>query len=194
MSRTTTVATAFLALLALGHAAPVPKTRPGPIYFPTTVGAKWVYSEDGHDRTEVVTAIEKDGGAFVVTVEAETDGRRGPAGKFRVSEDALFKLESAGILLVPPVCLLRLPVRDGESWDIGHAASRDETVGTATSHAPEHIEVSAGGFPAHRVTADYRRNGTECWTTTWYAVGVGEVRSESESGGRKLTSFTPGKP
>ena len=43
--------------------------KQSPLYYPTTVGTKWVYKEEGSEETLVVAAVEDIDGAKVVTVE-----------------------------------------------------------------------------------------------------------------------------
>jgi hypothetical protein len=67
------VAVAIPSVAALAIAAPAPKEKPL-LYFPTRVGAEWVWvGDDGHTSTHTVTKVEdvqgaKDG-AKLVTVK-----------------------------------------------------------------------------------------------------------------------------
>src|SRR5262245_42591259 len=58
-------------------AAPVPPPKdkePPPYYFPTRVGAEWVYDDDGHEYKFTVTKVERKVGATLVTVGVYQSG------------------------------------------------------------------------------------------------------------------------
>jgi hypothetical protein len=171
-----------LALLGTSAvAAPVPKAKVNPYYFPTTVGAKWVYeTPDGKDETAVVAVVEKDGDDFVVSRETGT-GNRSAYTKMVVSADGLRQeREFTGGKLG---WVLKANVKDGDSWDMPEGGKR-------TVHGPEEVEVPAGKFTALRV--EWENSGGKY--SSWYAPGVGEVkrvmkRGETETVSRALKSF-----
>lgn len=172
-----------LALLCLpAAAAPVPKVKGTPFYFPTTVGARWVYETPGGElETAVVSAVEKDGDDLIVSREG-ADGTRTAYTKMVVSPDGLRQeREFTGGKLG---WVLKANVKAGDSWDTPEGGKR-------TVHGPEAVEVPAGKFTALRV--EWEQFGGKC--TSWYAPGVGEVkrvvkRGETETVTRALKSFT----
>ena len=63
-----------------------------------------------------------------------------------------------------------------------------------TARRPERVEVPAGKFDAERVdrVCENRLDGTRGWSTSWYARGVGLVKSVNSSGASLvLNKFTP---
>jgi len=164
-------------------AAPVPKDAgKATLYFPTTVGAKWVYERDGlNDETAVVSAVEKSGNELIVS-------RTGPQGGLYadviVSAEGIRqdKLNLNG--KTHSMWLVKTKLRAGDSWEV--------TDGKRTVHGPEDVEVPAGKFKALRVVWEYEGGVL----TSWYAPGVGEVKRVEKIGDAKarttrlLKSFT----
>jgi len=168
------------ALLAATLAAPVPKAKAPPLYFPTTVGATWVYERDGGEEAVTVSAVEKDGDDLVVT-RTSADKRGIKYGTVVVSADGLRQPRELADGKVGWV--LKTTVRDGDSWDVPDGGKR-------TVHGPEEVEVPAGKYQALRVV--WERDGET--VTSWYAPDMGEVkrttkRGEEEVVFRALKSF-----
>lgn len=173
-------------------AAPVPKgAGAAPVYFPTTVGAKWVYERDGRgDEIVSVSAAEKvEGGVAVARTAGEGNGT--VYAKVVVSATGLRQDREGPTGDAVPVWLLKTGVRPGDSWEVADGGKR-------TVHEPEKVTVPAGTFTAVRVVWD--REGEQ--QTFWYAPGIGEVkrvvkRGDNEVVTRALKSYKsnadPGK-
>jgi hypothetical protein len=193
MYRVTFVAMIGIGLAPLaGPAAPRLKDSETPqAYFPTTVGSKWVYTTNGKEHVEVVTAVERKDGVTTVTVEYERAGGNRPIQTIEVRPDGLYMTYEVGKAYETPVCMLKLPVKIGESWtvrtnrpDIG-ALRFDREVIEETD-----VETPAGRFRAVRVRGrtDIGNQG-RVQSDYWYAPEVGLVKLDE----RVLQSFTPGK-
>lgn len=174
----------LLLFSGLALAAPVPKDAgKTPIYFPTAVGAKWVYEDtDGETEEVEVYEVEKDGDNVVV-------GRR------RVGETVPYTkmIVSADGLRQPPDregekgWVLKSKLKAGESWEVPGGGKR-------TVSGPEEVKVPAGKYQALKVV--WEDDGRTL--TSWYAPGVGEVKRTVKRDGveivyRSLKSFTEGK-
>lgn len=176
---------AGLSLLGLSAvAAPVPKElKGGGVYFPTTVGAKWVYETPGGElETAVVSAVEKDGDDLIVS-RAGADGTRTAYTKMVVSADGL--RQERELTDGKLGWVLKTNLKSGESWTMPEGGKR-------TVHGPERVEVPAGKFLALRV--EWEQFGGKL--TSWYAPGVGEVKrvrkqGDAETVTRVLKSFQP---
>jgi hypothetical protein len=146
-------------------AAPIPKELNSPIFFPTTVGAKWVYlGEDGREEGIEVSSVEKEGGGWIVS----RTGLRGNAvvyTKVAVSHAGLKKdaVDSEGKTVED--WIIKGKGRSGDSWDTPEGGKRKV-------HDPEVVVVPAGKFTAVRVETEL----VGVTTTSWYAAGVGEVK------------------
>jgi hypothetical protein len=186
--------TAAVVLVAT-PAVPAPQLKDaGPAgYFPTTVGARWVYQSGQVEQTEVVTDVRKDGEATIVAVgSVGPDGKVTPGDTVAIRPDGLFLLSETGQPYDPPVCLLRFPVKVGDRWeaetsrpDIGKVRFVREVKETKTRETP------AGKFEAVRVESAVALGAAVPNTHShWYAPGVGVVEIERT---RTLKSFEPGK-
>lgn len=183
------------ALLRLAPAAPVPKgADKAVLYFPTRVGAKWVYHEEAVDveRSEAVytvTAVEKRDGSYVVTVgRVGSDGTAVPKETWAVSDRGLLLLERDGRKQDPPTCHLKLPHRPDEAWDW----MPGKTGWRCVPRKPERVRVPAGEYDA--LPVDLQTSRRPPLITHWYALGVGLVKTTNDARTLKtLKSFTPGK-
>jgi hypothetical protein len=182
-------------------AAPVPKhlMKAPPVYFPTRVGAKWVYLRSGQEETHAVTKVEAKEGEMVVTVEREQGGKTTPYWVVAVRSDGLFLVAESGEAYDPPWCLLKCPVEVGKSWD-GNSEREDyiTLVGRRTVAAAEKLKVPAGEFEALRITSERVTSETgdarvRSSTTYWYAPHVGVVQIDRDPPHLVLKAFVPGK-
>jgi hypothetical protein len=176
----------LLATLAT-QAAPALKSKGPALYYPTTVGARWVYEYRGIESTTVVTRVVEKDGVFLVDVAQVSDKRETPSQQMRVSGDGVFRLSIAGTALQNPECLLKLPHKDGHEWEVDMGPNLGSTA-KLTAVARETVETPAGKFEAIRV----ERVGDNA-ATYWFAEGIGLVKyihGESEG---VLKSFSPGK-
>jgi hypothetical protein len=168
-------------LAAASSAAPVPKAMKGnAIYFPTTVGARWVYETDTGVETAEVSEVEKAGDDWIVSRKG-VDGTRTAYTKVVVSADGLRQEREPTDGKLGWV--LRAKLTAGDSWELPGGGER-------TVHGPEEVEVPAGKYQALRVVWE-QRGGT---FSSWYAPGVGEVkrtekRGDTETVRRALKSF-----
>jgi hypothetical protein len=163
-------------------AAPLPReVRNTPFYFPTTVGAKWVYeSSDGKIETVVVSAVEQDGEDLIVSREG-ADGTTMKYLRTIVNAEGLRQTSGED----NSDWILRAKLKSGESWEMAGGIRR-------SVFGPEEVSVPAGKYQSLRVTWD--QNGST-WTS-WYAPGIGEIkrvmkRGDTETVFRTLQSFEP---
>jgi hypothetical protein len=110
-------------LVAVGPVGSAPrlKEEAARVYFPMTVGDRWVvelrYKTTSEEYTEVVTAVEKKDGATVVTVGREADGKAGPPlSHVKVTDEGLFRMSHLGTTYDPPYCILKVPLKPGQTW------------------------------------------------------------------------------
>ncbi len=186
MTRPLAIYATLIASLSALTAAPVPKDTSPPLYFPTAVGAKWVYEKvNGPDETVTVSKVETVGGEFVVS-RAGANGNELQYVKVTVSAAGLRQNREDGNGQLVSVDLLRAKFRDGDSWPVPDGGKR-------TIRGPEPIEVPAGKFTAVKVT--WEHDGQQL--TSWYAPGVGEIKRVEKIGDGKervtrlLKSFQP---
>jgi hypothetical protein len=183
-------------------AAPALKNGKDDLYHPTAAGAKRVYEsrsgDNSYEYTEVVTAAEKKGDAYRVSVGRESAGEVSALATVEVSARGVFRLGTAGTELPKPLPLLKLPAKPGDTWESDPAAAKAGVGPTVyTVGKEEEVEVPAGKFRAIPVEAVRELKGRTFKSTSWYAPGVGLVKLVSSSGASErvqvLKSFTPGK-
>jgi hypothetical protein len=186
---------------------PVPKEEE--LYYPTQVGAKWVYQySDGTELTSVITKVEvKDGSKVVSVSRAGKDGVPNHIFTRQVSSKGLFviKVGDPPKSVNPPMCELRLPCKPGEKWTASPDDLNNPYFGVKyerKTHGWEDVSVPSGTYRAIRVEENRIFSPRVSWQySTWYAPGVGLVKVISDEGdGHKrrikkegvLKSFTPG--
>jgi hypothetical protein len=153
------------ALSLPAFAAPLPREIQAPLYFPTTVGAKWVYLKDnGQEERIEVSEVEKTGEGWIVS-RSGTHGNAIVYSKVKVTLAGLSKDLENGDDKPAVDWVLKSNVRSGESWEAPDGTKR-------TIRDPEAVVVPAGKFTAVRVETE--SGGTT--TVSWYAAGVGEVK------------------
>lgn len=210
------VAFAFLlALIGCGPSEPSPSQKAPEqpqsdqeSYLPIVLGTKWVYaSSNGEELTLIVSKVEDNHGAKVVTVEEQAkDGRTTYNRTMKESVDGLSLVEDKFTEREVPLCQLKLPVKEGVSWESETNVRRKRegiTVQEAwkfTVMGTEAVKVPAGTFKATRVVAEFKQTPGSGYTS-WYAPGVGMVKREYQQIGAEphapkqatvLASFTLG--
>jgi hypothetical protein len=162
--------------------APAPPATPA--YYPTEVGTENVYVGGKSEFTLVVSAVAEKDGAQVMTMmrRSPREVRKQPHEIMSVSARGLFLVSSEHAPLDAPICLLKLPHRDGQRWDFDATFPGYKSTGTCTAHGPEQVKVPAGTFDAIRGESEAQVEGGELGrTTNWYAPGVGLVKMVSKS-------------
>jgi hypothetical protein len=174
-------------------AAPAPATPAAgtpPLYFPTTVGTERVYLIGDREVRDVVTAVGRDGDAYLVTL-AKPDLPGGEVRVLSVSPDRVLIHRSGEYRYQPPHVVLRPTAKVGDSWHLFGVPGEGEVHRLAGA---EEVTVPAGTFRTLRV--DYGKDtpaGFEAAGSLWYAPGVGSVKNTR--GGKDvllLKSFKPG--
>ena len=191
-----------LILVPAGADLPIaPPPRVAALYFPTTVGTKWVYEGTGGPEVHEVTAVEVKDGRKIVSVTWELDlasGKTKAVDRFHVSSVGVFKLGVNEKVYDPPQCVLQLPHVPGQDWK-WQPKGDDKDTWSYTAAGVEEVEVPAGKFEAIRVEQVMTLGKYSLKTISWYAKGVGVVKREWEtkpvaaSGTVTLKSFTLGK-
>jgi hypothetical protein len=90
----------------------------------------------------------------------------------------VFKVSVGGSVYDPPKRLLKLPVREGETWEWADAAGRGRPSPKCkyTTVREEEVETPAGKFRAVRVEMDSETGGAVLRTTYWHTPGAGLVK------------------
>ena len=182
------------ALLAVTSAAPVPKDASKPVlYFPTQVGAKWVYKEGDSEVVYRITSVAQRGEVARVTYGKEEGEKFVSEYVMVVSRNGLV-MESDG--LDGPLSVLKLPVTPSQTWtEECLSALLGKGKATFTAEAKD-VVVPAGAYRTIRVRSvvSMERLEKEVIHEIWYAPEVGAVKEAYGHIVRELKSFTPAKP
>jgi hypothetical protein len=205
MSKIKTLAAITLATLALGSGAAARKPKPAKPdadYFPLRVGDSWTYrniesggytlkvlSEEPHEGGTVRYVVELNSGVIIRSVFSKADGW------------VLFHAENypehEGLQATyePPKQYLPNPLVAGQKWEwTGKDPTQMEHREKHRVVGLENITVPAGKFRAMKITSEITGVGVPMTKTSWYAPGVGLVKSTTQGGqmqyGFDLTDYS----
>jgi hypothetical protein len=192
---------ALTVLLAAMLPAPGPVTAgPAPSLFPLVVGATWTrINEDGETSTSRVVGPKTVGTRQCMVIErkATEQGReRIFRTCFLATATEVLVLETttprgSQTVLNPPRPALKLPPRAGQTWSWSPADSAFELKITEKWIGEETIKVRAGTFKAWKLQTVTTGEDSEITALTWYAPGVGVVRTERKGyrGDRQISGW-----
>lgn len=196
--------TACCLFLSWGVVAAPRRDAPGPVYYHASqAGDKSVFevSANGRFWCEVayeVTDVQRMGTAVLVTKRRTVGGTDDePPGRVLLSDGGVYTLSEGDFIYPTPFCLVRLPVKKGETWETTYGGAQGETITTKyTSVGEEEVEVPAGKFRCLRIELEAVVNGETELRTNWYAPGCGQVQAKLKYQDLETTyvlkSFTPG--
>lgn len=185
--------TAFLVLGAVAAAPSAPpskETEKVTYWIPTTVGNTRVYEKTRRDGdklttqtdTRTVTSVDRTEHSLSVTVRVEKDGADPVVETYaHFFKRGLYLVTHDNVLFNPPCCMLRLPYRSGDTWEVNNSAFCATPV-KFTVGDEEEVEVPAGKFKAIRIEAVCEQDGKTARLTHWAAPGVGIVKSVNKVG------------
>lgn len=167
-------------------------------YYPLKVGSKWTYVAGGEKKITVTVAKhEKLGEVMCARLETAVDGKVVGAEHIALGKDGLFRHSVFGLTADPPVLFLKLPPKKGETWKVETKVGGLAVTGTYTSDEAE-ITVPAGKYKTVVArTDDFTAGDQKLEITTYFAKGIGMVKSVNKIGGNdvvlELEKFEPAK-
>jgi hypothetical protein len=191
--RTTALVVLALGLtLTAGHA----QEKLNSPWYPLAVDTTWTY-KSGEGRFEMrVTKHEMVGAATTARVEMFKDGKPAGAEHIGLTEQGVCRFditlikgdESQTETMTPPVLMLKVPPKKGESFSVDSRAGNKPYKGTFKI-TEEDVTVPAGAFKAAvRVTGKgLEADGLSPDVSCWYAQGVGMVKQTITEGGKTIT-------
>jgi hypothetical protein len=183
-------------LVSAAHAA----EPTGAEYYPLKAGTKWRYHFDADGVTKTFEAriakIEEIDGLQLARVDAEVNGSVVATEHLRVTDEGVYRYRYNGSEVTPPVCILKFPIKDGDSWQTENRIGDQEfAVRSTVNH--EAVEVPYGEYEAVKVVVATEQGGQAITSTYWFAPGIGNVKQVMEIGGKKMSfelfEFTLGK-
>jgi hypothetical protein len=159
--------------------------KKGPNYFPLQVGNTWQYelTANGNKgtmvnkiaRTETVNGVER------AVLETSVMGKVVNSEHLRQTEQGVFRYRNNNDELMPPLPLLKYPVKAGDKWD-GEMTANNQKVKYTAEVGEETIQLPAGQFKTVRVAIRADIQGQQLTTTYWFAQDVGLVKQTAQLG------------
>ncbi len=199
-----TVYRALLVALVVAVASP-PVAQvvagPAPSLFPLVTGAVWTRKTD--EGTESATKVV--GPKTVGTVRCIVTERKAvERGRERIDRTC-YQVTAAEVLVIewtsprgglqvstPPRPVMKLPPRAGQAWSWSPADSAFELKITSKWIGEETIKVAARTYKAWKLQTVTTGEDSEITAYTWYAPGVGAVRTERKGfrGDRQISGWS----
>lgn len=174
-------------------------------YYPLKVGTAWHYRAGESKFTIRVARHEKVGDVLCALLETIRDGKVVGSEHLAVTGDGVYRhgLTSPQVqsdpkdktktvkipvkqTLKPPILVLKLPPKTGDSWKIDSKGD-GKTFRGAFQVAEQEITVPAGTYKTFRITSqDLEVNSLKPTITTFFAQGVGMVKQIIEMGDAKI--------
>jgi hypothetical protein len=193
---------AALLFLQSALAKPKPKSKPTADYFPLRVGDSWTYrnTEEGGYTLKVLSEEPHEGGTVRFVVEllsgVKVNNTYSKANGWVLFHGETYP-EHEGLQATydPPKQLLPNPLIVGQKWEwTGKDPTQMEHHESNRVVGVETVTVPAGKFRAMKVVSEISGASVPLIRTSWYADGVGLVKTTNVGGqiryGSELTDYS----
>jgi hypothetical protein len=155
-------------------------------YYPLKAGTAWVYRAGDRTVTVRLVKFEPVGDVSCARLEADLGTGMKLVEHVAVGADGVYRYQANGKKIDPPLCVLKLPPKAGESWKVDSTVDSTRLRGTF-SLGHEDVAVPAGKYKAVTVAStDYEIALQKAPFTNWYAAGVGLVKQRVQVEGREM--------
>jgi len=198
-------ASVLLLLLLLAFrspSAPVPHgADASSYYFPTKQGTRWVYRTEvqGNEAevAEVICSSRHEDRSFIVSIGIDNGESITPYRTLKITRDGIYLVSHCGRECDRPICILNSIAKVGYYWELPPPGLLSGPNRKCTIHEEEFVCVPAGKFNCKRVTTEIGLGTIKPETIdTWFARGIGRVKSIAVSGTKTtteiLTKFSAG--
>jgi hypothetical protein len=155
-------------------------------YCPLKARTKWRYRVTANGVTATMTRevakIEVIDGQSLARIDSIMDGNLVGSEHLANNDKGLFRHRYDGVPFEPPICILKYPVKEGESWPLECRSGNDRMTGICTC-AMEEVTVPAGKFKTVKVIVIAQYQGQSVSGTYWLAAGVGIVKQTVDMAG-----------
>jgi hypothetical protein len=157
-------------------------------YYPFAVGTTWNYTVNGKQKvTFRVAKHEKIGKDLTALIETTADDKVVATENLGVKDDGLYRFTMANLTADPPVRVLKLPAKKGDSWKVKSKVGDEEFAATFTL-SEEKVKVPAGEYNAIVAETDeITVGGVKMTVKVWYAKNVGMVKTVMKIMGNEVT-------
>ncbi len=160
-------------------------------YMPLKEGNQWNYTmSNGMQITTKVTGFESIGGVRCAAIDSTVAGqtsREYMAADAQGVKSYMSQMQGQQIPYDPPVIRVKLPYRQGETWQATVSQMGMSMNTTFESAGREQIQTPAGSFDCIKVRSSMDVGGQSMTATIWYADGVGPVHQIMQIAGQEIT-------
>jgi hypothetical protein len=195
-------------LFTLAFASGVDSAKPksDADFFPLRVGDSWTYrnNESGGYSWKVLSEEPQEGGPARYVVEFRSEVIilnifSKAAGWVLLHSENYPEHEGLKSSYDPPKQYLPIPLAAGKKWEwTGKDPTQTERHESSHVVGFENVTVAAGKFRAIKVVSQVSAGAIPMIKTSWYAEGVGLVKTRTEGGqikyGSELTDYSFKKP
>jgi hypothetical protein len=177
-------------------------------YYPLKVGNKWTFEVDAGAgqkvvMTSVIAAEENSDGKPLARLEVYINGQKaGATEHLMTNKDGVFRVKFNNVEFTPPLCMLKYPLKAGQSWEIKTSARGQQLDVSCRQGAEEDVQVPAGKYHAVPCTIQVTQPTPQgvpmkIVTTYWFVENVGFVKQKIEINDKvilqELTKYEPAK-
>jgi hypothetical protein len=148
-------------------------------YYPLKVGTKWHYRVETmgieSNATMQISKIESIDGQAMARLDSLIEDQVIASEHLSANETGVFRHRFNGLPASPPICVLKYPIKDGESWKTDFVVG-NEKCRVESQCAKEEVTVPAGKYQTVKVTTKMVNNGQRIMVVYWFAKDIGAVK------------------
>jgi hypothetical protein len=147
-------------------------------YFPFKDKAKWAYKSGNQEVTVEYAGPKKFGCQDCHELVTKIGGKQQAVELYSVEKDGVYRVAVNNNAVVPPIKIIPIPARRGDSWNVDSRVGSQVMKGTFTVIDDKaNVKVPAGEFDAVLVECpDYDVEKTRWTVKQWFAPGKGLVK------------------
>src|SRR5262245_58504305 len=123
-----------------------------------------------------IAKVENIDGKSLSRLETVVNGEVKATEHLSSNDQGVFRDRLNGVEVTPPICILKYPVKEGQSWESDTKFGEQELKVSAREGRSEEVQVPAGKFQAAQAVVETSVNGMKISTTYWFAPDVGIVK------------------
>ena len=167
-----------------------------PDYYPLAAGTAWEYEMGKQTLVTKVTESATEAASRTATVSIHLDGKLVSSEVVRIDDKGIYRLKVNKTSFEPPVMIFKFGVEPEATWALRAKLDSGMADFAFTFKGDEEIKVPAGTYKVAKVSGAVVESGNKMDSLTYYAKGVGVVRTDLTIDGRTvvtvLRKFTPG--
>jgi hypothetical protein len=163
-----------------------------PDYYPQKPGMKWTYDLDPGNGRKIrvanqIARIETIDGKSMARLETIVNGRVAMTQHLLSTPEGVFRYRMGETDVSPPLCILKYPIKEGETWKVEPTIGREQSRMSFTSGRHEVVLLTGAKYQAISVVCEINVEASQVKTTSWYAPDVGMVKDTRKFGDRTIT-------